>query len=122
MQLTERLTDQAVLSEIGRRLERYRIDAGLTQARLARESGISKRTLERIEAGASCELTTLIRLLRVLKLIDGLNALIPDLPSSPIALLKQRGHQRQRASSPRLRVRAGESATSQPASRWKWGE
>ena len=41
MKITTELTDMAVLHEIGERLERRRIDAGLTQAQLAEEAGIS---------------------------------------------------------------------------------
>ena len=48
MRITTELSDMAVLQEIGQRAERRRIDAGLTQAQLAEEAGISKRTLERL--------------------------------------------------------------------------
>ncbi len=61
MRLTAELTDSAILAEIGRRLERRRINANLTQAQLADEAGIAKRTLERLESGASAEFVTLVR-------------------------------------------------------------
>ena len=35
------MTDDAVLEELGRRLERRRIDLGLTQAKLAEQAGVS---------------------------------------------------------------------------------
>ena len=47
------LTDEAILEEIGRRLARRRVDLGCTQADLAEQSGVAKRTVERIEAGRS---------------------------------------------------------------------
>ena len=53
MRISDQLTDKAVLTELGQRLERRRIDAALTQAQLAQEAGISKRTLERIESGVA---------------------------------------------------------------------
>jgi DNA-binding XRE family transcriptional regulator len=87
------------------RLSRQRIEAGLTQAELAAQAGLSKRTLERIEAGHGTELVSLIRVLRALKLTDGLDSAIAELPPSPIALLKLRGKQRRRA--PRARPKAG---------------
>ncbi|MGH7747937.1 MAG: helix-turn-helix domain-containing protein, partial [Candidatus Dormibacteria bacterium] len=62
MRLTPDLTDAAVLQELGVRLARQRIDAGFTQANLATQAGVSKRTLERVEAGHGAELVTLIRL------------------------------------------------------------
>ena len=55
MKLTTEMTDAAVLQELGARLHRRRIDANLTQAQLAEEAGVSKRTVERIEAGRSEE-------------------------------------------------------------------
>lgn len=101
MKFTAELTDDAVLMLIGERVERQRIEANLTQAELAREAGLSKRTVERIEAGKGCELVMLIRVLRVLKLSEGLNVLLPDLPPSPIALLRMKGKQRRRVAHPR---------------------
>jgi transcriptional regulator with XRE-family HTH domain len=120
MKLHAELTDTAVLQELGIRLERRRIDAGLTQAALADQAGISKRTLERIEAGHSTDLIMLIRTLRTLQLFDGLENLIPDLPQSPIALLRRRGHERKRVGRPR---KASEHAAERTSSRpWKWRE
>jgi transcriptional regulator with XRE-family HTH domain len=117
MKITAELTDKAVLREIGERLERRRIDAGLTQAELAEEAGISKRTVERIEAGYSTDFVMLLRLLRVLKLLEPLDQWVPDMPQSPLLLLKGRG---------RVRKRVGHSrspdgtAALKPAPPWKW--
>jgi len=120
MRLTLELTDAAVLRELGARLERRRIDANLTQAQLAEEAGVSKRTLERIEAGHSTDFVMLIRVLRALKFIQGLESLIPDLPQSPLALLKQKGRERKRVGHPRRK--AGRAGAPKPASPWTWGE
>jgi hypothetical protein len=60
----------------------------------------------------------LIRALRALKLSEGLERLIPDLPQSPLTLLRQRGRERRRAGHPR-----GGGAAPPPApGPWKWGE
>jgi DNA-binding XRE family transcriptional regulator len=96
MRITADLTDSAILQALGERTERHRIEAGLTQYDLAREAGVSKRTVERIESGRGCEFTLLVRVLRVLKLVEGLNTLMPELPPSPMALLKLKGKQRHR--------------------------
>jgi len=108
------LTDEAVLAELGKRLARRRLDLNLTQAMLAEQAGVAKRTVERVEAGESTQLSTFVRLLRVLELVDGLAALLPDPGPSPIDLLKLKGKERQRASSPsRLR---------EPPAKWTWGD
>lgn len=116
MKIDAQLTDTAILREIGVRLARQRIEAGQTQAALAGQAGIAKRTLERIEAGRGAELVTLIRVLRALELSDGLDSLIREPPRSPIALLEQRGKQRRRAARPRSKPSA---AANKP---WTWRE
>ena len=100
MQISELLTDAAVLAEIGARIARYRLDRQLTQTALAAEAGISKRTVERIEAGASVQLVNLIRVCRALGLVANLEQMIPEPAASPMDLLRRQGKVRQRASSP----------------------
>jgi transcriptional regulator with XRE-family HTH domain len=116
MKIDTQHTDVAILQEIGARLARQRIEAGHTQAALAEQAGIAKRTLERIEAGHGAELVTLIRVLRALELTDGLENLIREPPPSPIALLKQQSKQRRRAARPRAKASV---ATGKP---WTWRE
>lgn len=99
MRILTTLTDEAVLAELGRRLAKYRLDRNLTQAELAQAAGVSKRTVERIEAGASAQLTHFIRVCRALGLLEHFETLIPEPLPSPIEQLKRRGKQRQRASS-----------------------
>lgn len=113
MRFSELTTDEAVLAELGERISRTRINQQMTQAVLAEEAGISKRTLERMEAGESTQLDNFLRVLRVLGLQDGLEALIPDPSPRPLDLLKLKGKERQRASSP--------SVVSEPEP-WTWGE
>jgi transcriptional regulator with XRE-family HTH domain len=120
MKITFETTDTAVLVEMGLRLERRRIDAQMTQAQLAEEAGISKRTVERIEAGHSTDFLMLLRVLRVLRLSESLDLLVPDSPQSPITLLKGRGRTRQRVGQPRRR--RDENAAAKPAPPWKWRE
>lgn len=107
------LNDESVLVELGERLARRRLELRLTQAELAEQSGISKRTVERVEAGATTQLSTLIRMLRVLELLDRLDALVPDVGPRPMDLIKLRGKERQRA--PRKKPRAKDEG-------WKWGD
>ena len=120
MKITSELTDRTVLHEIGERLERRRIDAGLTQAQLAEEAGISKRTVERIEAGHSTDFAMLLRVLRVLNLLEALDQLVSDLPQSPLVLLKGRGRARKRVGHPRRQP--DDTAAPKAAAPWKWRE
>ncbi len=109
------MSDKAVLVEIGRRLGRCRVELELTQADLAKEAGVSKRTVERVEAGESTQTATLIRMLRVLGLLEALEAAIPEIGPSPMDLLKLQGKERQRASSKKRKTRRTEEE-------WSWGD
>jgi len=112
MRITTALTDDSVLAELGQRLARHRLAQDLTQAQLAKQAGLSKRTVERIEAGESAQLASLIRVLRVLRLLPALDSSIPAPPASPIELLRNQGRPRKRARS--------DSRTPTKAADWTW--
>jgi len=114
MKISKLLADEAILAEIGARLARRRLDLQLTQAEVAEQAGIAKRTLERIEAGHSAQMSSMIRLFRVLDLLPGLESLVPDAEPRPMELLKRKGKARQRASKPR--------AAKPSAEPWRWGD
>ena len=110
-------TDEALLQEIGARIERVRLQRNLTQAALATEAGVSKRTIERLEAGETAtRLAGFLRVCRVLGLIDRVDRLIPEPAPSPMQLLQLRGRERKRASG----TQVAESPRVQ--SPWSWGE
>ena len=115
MRFTHLLADDATLAELGANLERARLERNLTQAQVADQAGISKSTLERLERGGSSQLANLIRVLRALDLIEGLNQLLPKALISPIEQIKLAGKARRRASSPR-RERPAKTGP------WRWGD
>ena len=106
--------DDAVLEALGRRLGQRRIALRLTQAKLALEAGVSKRTVERIEAGAATQTLNFIRILRVLDLLPSLDRLIPETGPRPMDLLKLKGKVRKRAPSSRSANPSGDG--------WSWGD
>ncbi|MFV2057957.1 MAG: helix-turn-helix domain-containing protein [Thiohalomonadales bacterium] len=113
MKISQFLGDETILAEIGERITRRRLDLELTQASVAEQAGIAKRTLERVEAGHSAQMSSLIRILRVLDGLPGLDRMLPEAEPGPMDLLKRGGKVRQRASKRR---------TSQLEKPWSWGD
>jgi len=115
MRINQQTTDAMTLRELGERLSRVRLNLDLSQAELAKEAGVSKRTLERIEAGQSTQTVNLIRVLRALHLSAQLDALVPEPTASPLQRLKLKGQVRERAS------RSTREQRVEPAP-WTWGD
>ena len=116
MRISRGLSDEAILRELGSRLATARLARNLTQAALADEAGISKRTLERLESGeVAARLSALVRVCRALGLVDRLDALVPSPTVSPVDQLKLAGRRRERASG---RRRPQTSAKK----KWTWGD
>ena len=111
------MTDTAVLAELGRRLERHRLERNWTQAVLAAEAGVGQATVQRAERGESVQMTSMIKLLRALGLLGALDVAIPELIDLPIAQLERDQRKRRRRASGRGRKRA--EPDEQP---WRWGE
>ena len=115
MKITNQTAEARLLRELGERLAAERLAQDLTQAQLAEQAGVSKRTVERLEAGAvATQLSTFLRVLRVLGLQDKLEILIPEPAPSPLEQLKRKGRTRKRAS--------GQTEPEPGAgSPWTWG-
>lgn len=114
MKISRLLTDEAILTELGGRIAARRLELQRTQAEVAEQAGIAKRTLERIEAGHSAQLSSLVRILRVLDALPGLDTAIPEAGPRPMELLQRKGKPRQRASGRRSSER-----TEKP---WSWDD
>lgn len=117
MKITKSLSDEAVLRELGARLASARLALNLTQAQLAAQAGVSKRTVERLESGAvAAQLSALLRVCRALGLLERLELLVPQPAPSPLAQLRLKGRTRKRASRQPEAVGIGESKPK----RWTW--
>jgi transcriptional regulator with XRE-family HTH domain len=121
MHLDDLTTDAAVLAELGRRLERHRLERNWTQARMAAEAGLGQATVQRAERGDSVQMTSLIKLLRTLGLLAGLDRAVPETIRLPIAELEREQRRRRRRARGRRRGRPAEPA--EPAEEpWRWGD
>lgn len=107
-------SDNAILQELGRRLSSLRLNQNLTQMDLARQSGLSRQTIQRAESGEPIQTLSLVKLLRVLNHLEGIHALLPEPVASPIQQLKSKSSVRQRASK--------KKPPTTPSKPWVWGE
>lgn len=110
------VADEAILREIGRRLARQRIESGLTQSALASQAGVGRSTVERLEAGHSTKMSSFIRILRVLGLLEQFLGIFPKPGLSPMALLKSQRKTRKRAS------RKMQLSVEKPTREWTWSD
>jgi transcriptional regulator with XRE-family HTH domain len=118
MPLDDLHSDDAVLAELGRRLERHRLERNWTQEQLAYRAQIGRATLQRLERGRSVQSSSLIRVLRALELLDGLDTLVPASLELPIAQLERE----RRTARRRARGRAHEPARAPEEQVWQWGD
>jgi transcriptional regulator with XRE-family HTH domain len=121
MHIDRALTNDAVLVELGHRLERLRLQSNRTQAELAYEAQIGRATLQRLERGESVQSTSLIKVLRALDLLGSLEIAVPSSIELPMAELERaQRHTRRRASGARAaRVVLADDTSETP---WRWGE
>lgn len=118
MKITRELSDDAILRELGGRLAAARLVRNQTQAALAEEAGVSKRTVERLETGeVATRLSGLVRVFRALGIAERLDALVPPPTVSPVEQLKLAGRRRQRASGGRSAAPSGTGKSR----KWTWG-
>ncbi len=119
MHIDEIMTNDAVLAELGSRLERHRLERNWTQAETATQAGVGQATVQRAERGESVQMTSMIKLLRALGLLAGLDAAVPESLELPIAqLAREQRRVRRRARRTRRHAPLAESTDEQ---QWSWG-
>ena len=96
-----------------RRLASIRLSRNTTQTQLAREAGVSLRTIGRLEKGEGVSLDTFIRVLAALGIQQNVEALLPDPAIRPIERVEIGGAERKRARP----VKAGDESVA-----WSWGD
>ena len=110
MKINSENNNSAVLSELGVRIKRNRIDMQLSQQDFAAKAGISTRTLSAAENGEDIRLSNLIRILRTLGCLENIDLLLPELAFDPEAY-RTLGRERKRIS---------KSNKNRNKIKWKW--
>lgn len=74
---------------LGERLKRLRLSRNLDQRTTAEKAGISEKALRNLEAGRGSTVETLLRVLKALDHLQGLDMLAPEASVNPLELLRQ---------------------------------
>lgn len=74
---------QEYLNELGKKIKTYRIMKELSQQDLSDKTGISKRSISRLEQGESVQVDNLFKILLALDLGDNIDLLVPDQTKRP---------------------------------------
>lgn len=95
------MSDSAIAEHIAAYLKNARLEQNKTQAELAQEAGLTRRTVSSIETGTKTNISilTLIQLLRALNCLHVLNNFKITNQISPLELARIEQEKRKRASS-----------------------
>lgn len=91
------MSDKAIIASIGEYLKHQRLTQNITQAKIAETAGVNRATMSQIENGEAISLTSLIQILRALKLLNVLDKFKIETQLSPLELAKLEKKKRQRA-------------------------
>ena len=106
-------TSDQIEAALCARLESIRLSRNTTQKQLAKEAGVSLRTIGRLENGEGVSLDTFIRVVIALRIQHHLESMLPDPSVRPIERVGIGRRQRRRA---RPSSSGGGGAT------WAWGD
>lgn len=82
-------TPDELQTALGERLKRLRLNRNLDQRATAEKAGISERALRNLESGHGSTVETLLRVLKALDYLQGIDMLAPETSVNPLALLRQ---------------------------------
>lgn len=74
---------------LGERLKHLRLSRNLDQRTTAEKAGISEKALRNLEAGRGSTVETLLRVLKALDYLKGIDLLAPEASVNPLELLRQ---------------------------------
>ena len=82
-------TPEELQAVLGKRLRRLRLDRNLDQRTTAEKAGISEKALRNLEGGHGSTVETLMRVLKALEYLQGIEILAPEISVNPFDLLRQ---------------------------------
>lgn len=80
---------QEYIKELGKKIKLYRIMKEMSQQDLEDKTGVSKRSISRLEQGESVQLENLLKILLALDLGKNIDLLVPDQTKRPSFYLEK---------------------------------
>ena len=87
--MNEQKSYKEYIKELGRKIKEYRIMKEMSQQDLEDKTGVSIRSISRVERGESMQLDTLFKILLALDLGDNIELLVPDQTKRPSYYLEK---------------------------------
>jgi transcriptional regulator with XRE-family HTH domain len=81
-------TPEELQTALGERIRKLRLSRNMDQLATAGKAGISEKALRNLEAGRGSTVETLLRTLKALDSLEGIEMLAPDVTVNPLALLR----------------------------------
>jgi len=80
-------TPEELQRELGERVRALRLSRNMDQRATADKAGISEKALRNLESGHGSTVETLLRTLKALDFVQGIEMLAPEVTVDPLALL-----------------------------------
>ena len=87
--MNEKKDYQEYIRELGQKIKTYRIMKEMSQQDLEEKTGVSKRSISRLEQGESVQVDNLFKILLALGLGENIEALVPDQTKRPSFYLEK---------------------------------
>lgn len=81
---------QEYIKELGQKIKTYRVMKEMSQQDLEDKTGVSKRSISRLEQGESVQVDNLFKILLALGLGDNIDLLVPDQTRRPSYYLENK--------------------------------
>ena len=82
-------TPEELQVALGERMRRLRLSRNTYQRTVAAKAGVSEKALRNLEAGRGSSVETLLRTLKALSYLQGIDVLAPEVTVSPLAMLRR---------------------------------
>jgi len=93
------MTNARIEAIVGEKLKNLRLEYNITQNELAKKTGLSRVSISKIERGMGVNLSSLIEIMRGLRVLENIEHLIPEQEVSPIEVIRLKNRTKKKRAS-----------------------